>query len=252
MKTTILFAAAILVMPSVLPAQSRGRPARAAARAATRSAAPVVHKAAAPRVYTSQASRIAATGVSPGTAARAVAVSLSGSGQALPSRVAGGKDSFSGGRRARGSWSGGFDRLGFQKKTTLTFTARRADAPAETSVPAEAPPPYTYTPGALIRSEGLGYAAAPANDARWQTTAPGYAIVQDLNQSVLLNPFPGIRVGPADKLPPPTPGRLGSASGRNAITANNVPLPEAYSSDGSSDHNRDEGGKPDNPKDKDK
>ena len=69
---------------------------------------------------------------------------------------------------------------------------------------------------------------------------------------MLLNPFPGIRVGPADKLPPPTPGRLGSASGRNAITANNVPLPEAYSSDGSSDHNRDEGGKPDNPKDKDK
>jgi hypothetical protein len=79
-------------------------------------------------------------------------------------------------------------------------------------------PPYDYTPGALIRSAGPGYTIAPSNDARSSDNAPGYAITQDPSPAMILNPFPGVFVGPADKLPPPNPTAGGTASGRNAIT----------------------------------
>jgi hypothetical protein len=247
MKTTVLLAAAILIMPSILQAQSRSRPARPAARTAFRGAAVVTHKAAAPRVYRSSVSQASAPAASnPARTARLSTASQAARPQAIQPARAGGMGSFNGTDRARSArnWSSRFDRLSFQRRGS--FTARRADAPAGESSQTDSPPPYLYTPGALIRTEGLGYDAVPANDARWQTTAPGYAIVQDPNQSILLNPFPGIRVGPADKLPPPNPWGSGRASGRNAITPNAVVFSD------SDEHNRDQGGKPDNPKDKDK
>jgi len=124
------------------------------------------------------------------------------------------------------------------------YGARRADAPQT-----ESPPPYLYTPGALIRTEGLGYTATPTNDTHWQTTAPGYAIVQDPAQSVLLDPFPGIHVGPADRMTTSAASAGGRASGRNAITPNAVSFSDSDSggSSGSGEHNRDQGGKPDDP-----
>jgi hypothetical protein len=95
--------------------------------------------------------------------------------------------------------------------------------PAPTPTPAPVyVPPYDYTPGALIRTAGLGYTMTPANDAHYANNDPGYAIVQDPSQTQVLNPFPGVHVGPADKLPPPNPGLGGNASGRNAITPNSV------------------------------
>ncbi|MBI5239697.1 MAG: hypothetical protein HY926_04435 [Elusimicrobia bacterium] len=245
MKTTTLLAAAILVMPPILQAQSRGRLSRPAVRSTTA----VVHKAAPPRVYGNTVSRVSAAVKSdPAMTAYPLTVSQAARQLAGQSAAVSGVDSSRGGRRTRsGGWTSGFDKFNFRKQGS--FTARRADAPAESGEQTESPPPYLYTPGALIRTEGLGYTAAPANDSRWQTTAPGYAIVQDPNQSFLLTPFPGIHVGPADKLPPPTPGRLGSASGRNAITPNSAALPDEGSG-GSADsggHNRDQGGKPDDP-----
>jgi hypothetical protein len=242
MKTTVLLAAAILIMPSILQAQSRGRPVRSPSRTTFRGATIVTHKAATPRVYRSAVSHIsAAVNSNPTLTAHPSTVSPAARQRAIQSVIAGGMESFYGSRRAGSAknWSSRFDRLSFQKRGS--FTARRADAPAGESSQTDSPPPYLYTPGALIRTEGLGYDAVPTNDARWQTTAPGYAIAQDPNQSTLLNPFPGIRVGPADKLPPPNPWGSGRASGRNAITPNTVVFSD------SDDHNRDEGGKPDKP-----
>jgi hypothetical protein len=68
----------------------------------------------------------------------------------------------------------------------------------------------------------LGYTTTPTNDAHYANNDPGYAIVQDPNQTVVLDSFSGARVGIADKLPPPNPGMGGNASGRNAITPNTV------------------------------
>jgi hypothetical protein len=89
--------------------------------------------------------------------------------------------------------------------------------PAKTPIPV---PPHGHTPGASIRTSDLGYSATPTHDAHYANNDPGYAIVQDQSQTTILDPFPGIFVGPADKLPPPNPGLDGHASGRNAITPN--------------------------------
>lgn len=84
------------------------------------------------------------------------------------------------------------------------------------------PPPYTYMPGALIRSEGLGYRAEATNDARMRFVEAGDRITQNPNESLSLGgivPFIG---------PPDSPPGSGSASGRNAITPHDSPGRSVY------------------------
>ncbi|MCX5796744.1 MAG: hypothetical protein NTY77_14715 [Elusimicrobia bacterium] len=206
---------AILILPSALLAQSGrrgGAPARATFRGS--SAAPrtvVTHLA--PVVRSN--SVLTSHPVTVSQAGRATAIQGS---VIAPSGVtfSGVTSRFEASRARSGrSWSVGSYKSNLRGRGS--FGARRADDPQP---PAEAPayiPPYDYTPGALIRTEGLGYKATPTNDARWANNDPGYAIVQDPQQTVTLNPFPGIHVGRADRLP-----SAGGASGRNAITPNEV------------------------------
>jgi len=118
----------------------------------------------------------------------------------------------------------------FRNFRPLSRGQRRAgsDPPADPQPTDPAPeyiPPYDYTPGALIRTAGLGYTTTPTNDAHWQNQDLGYAIAQEEGRSWLLNPHVGAHYGPPDKLPPPNPGSMGAASGRTAITPNSAGSP---------------------------
>lgn len=121
---------------------------------------------------------------------------------------------------------------------------RRDDGPAPPAPPDdEQPAPYARKPGALIRTEGLGYTIKAADDARLHVIEAGDKIVQEPDKAANLGAT-GAHIGPPDKLPPPTP-RTGSASGRNAITPNTV-ISDENSGDADA-HNRDQGGSPDDP-----
>lgn len=119
---------------------------------------------------------------------------------------------------------------------------RRVGADPE---PAPAPEPgfSNPVPGALIRTEGLGAKTAPAAPApRLHAVEAGERVSPEDGRAQVLNPHKGLQIGPKDTLPPPSPGTVsgGRASGRTAITAN----PSAGDSGG---HNRDQGGRPDDP-----
>jgi hypothetical protein len=105
---------------------------------------------------------------------------------------------------------------------TLKGGSAAPQPPAPTPAPVYVPP-YDYTPGALIRTAGLGYTATPTNDAHYANNDAGYAIVQDPKQTMILDSYSGARVGAADRLPPANPALGGNASGRNAITPNAAP-----------------------------
>ena len=116
--------------------------------------------------------------------------------------------------RSRGSGQG-FGWSGFKH---LQTPQRRLDIPPPAD---EQPPPYANKPGALIRTEGLGYTTRPTNDVRLHAVEAGDKIVQEPDQAISLGGR-GVHYGPPDKLPPPSLGTGGAASGRNAITPNPI------------------------------
>jgi len=204
---------AIIILPAALPAQS-GHRSSAPARATFRgSSAASRHTRAVPQAIPISVAHVAAA-ARPDHVLPAAPASVS-----LAARTSAQTSFFSAPRaQSERGPSRGFNSGGIRHQRS--FGMRRADDPQP---PAPAPvyiPPYDYTPGALIRTEGLGYKTTPTNDAHWANNDLGYAIVIDPDKMLLLDPFPGAHIGPADKRPPPNPGVGGSASGRNAITQN--------------------------------
>ena len=211
MRNRILIVA-ILLWPSALLAQSGHRTSSAPARSTFRGSSSAARwTSTAPRSIQATVSHVVVAARS-----RSVPFSPTARANAIQGLATAGLNSrFAAPRGQSGrGWSHRFDKLTFQGKRS--FGARRADDPQP---PAQTPvyiPPYDYTPGALIRTEGLGYTATPTNDAHWANNDPGYAIVQDPNQALLLNPFVGVHVGPKDRLPPPSPG-TGSGALRGSL-----------------------------------
>ncbi|MDD5630069.1 MAG: hypothetical protein PHU21_13455 [Elusimicrobia bacterium] len=240
---TVSLLAALLLLPSAVLAESNRR-GFASSRASSRRFSSAPHATRPIVSHIAPAPRAAVATVAPTPRGSAVTpVSVNPAAVTPAGVTAVGVNSRFAPQRGRSGWSqGGFDNLGL--KRTRAFGVRRADEP-QTPAPAPAEnPPYNYTPGALIRTEGLGYKATPTDDARWQNNDPGYAITQDPGNTVVLNPFAGIHVGPPDRQPA---ANAGGASGRNAITPNPVGFADSGGSADSSGHNRDQGGKPDDP-----
>ena len=231
-----VLAVSILILPSALLAgSSRGysRAARATSGGVSfRGSSGLVNRAQ-PAQHSIQANvaRVVSAANANPLLANPTTVSLAARASAIQTLAANAWRSFFPAPRALNgrSGSGGFNNGSMRSRS---YGARRADDPPAPAPQTPAPqtpapqtesiPPYLYTPGALIRTEGLGYKATPTNDAHWQNNDLGYAIVQDPSQTVTLDPFPGVHKGPADKLPPANAGS-GKASGANAITANAVP-----------------------------
>jgi hypothetical protein len=208
MKKLILIAA-VLIVPSALPAQPGHAAHLAPGRAHLRGwSAQTRWRGAMPRSITSTVAHVVTAAKSDpsrtGSPAAASAQARSSAPRALSGR--GSSQAFSSNR-------GG---IHIQRLAAATGSDDpQPPAPAPTPVP-----PYDYTPGALIRTAGLGYTVTPTNDAHYSNNDPGYAIVQDPEQAPLLNPCVGVHMGPPDKYPTPNPVGHGNASGRNAITPN--------------------------------
>jgi len=195
-------AATILVLPAAVLCQERRtfRPS-ASSRPATR---PVpVSRRPAPAAQSVRSARPAVAHIpAAGKSATAVSGTSPGQGKGL-------------------IWSERFKRDLWGGKAAAARTM--ADDPPTPAPPApQEPAPYYYTPGALIRSEGLGYTTKATDDARTHVVEAGYKIGLEEDKALTLNPHRGAHYGPPDKLPPPNPGMGGDASGRNAITPNTV------------------------------
>jgi len=223
MRNRVLIAA-ILIMPSTLLAQPGRGTSPARARSTTHWSSSARRVRTSPQSLQAKFSRVVASANSnPLLSGSPASVSPAARASALRALTANAWASFfpatrslSGNGSARG-FGGGLSGQRALKGSTPT-------PPPPTPTPAPVyVPPYDYTPGALIRTAGLGYTATPANDAHYANNDTGYAIVQDPNQTVILDSYSQARVGAPDKLPPANPGLGGSASGRNAITPNAAP-----------------------------
>ena len=203
---TWICSALILSLPAALPAQDLRR--AAAPRSAARNVS-VRHIAAPAQQAQAAAAAPDAAPAGVSTPRDIDAPQAFGAAQVSAGMPgAGGLRGFQG--RSGHGWSGRFHRAlsGPRKVGTRT---QRSDDPQP-----QQPAPYADKPGALIRTEGLGYTTQPAAAPRENVVDAGKEITIDLGKSILLNPHPGIHQGAADKT------TKSAASGRNAITPNST------------------------------
>lgn len=110
--------------------------------------------------------------------------------------------------------------------------------------PAEAPQgndrTYLNTPGAFIRTEGLGYKVGPGGPERLHEIEGGGRVAADERYAQSLTTHRGLFTGPRDTPPSTNPG--GTASGNNAITPNTI-IDNSITGNGNNNgHNSNNGG----------
>ena len=118
------------------------------------------------------------------------------------------------GGASRGVARGSFGRAAKAAPTPPTSAPQTPTPAPETPTPA----PWAV-PGALIRTEGLGFTEGPGGPFSQLTINAGDKVGADGARA--LENQPGLFRGPKDALPPPSPQAGGAAaSGRTAITPN--------------------------------